>query len=123
MNARERIRQVLVEVGNERLRQDRQWGRQNYNSMVWLGILAEEFGGAAKSTVDLFFGPIRGMGNAKYLTELKQLRLELIQTAAVAVAAVESLDRNELRKKKNVDYTPHPAAIIQMPEKMSAKGE
>jgi hypothetical protein len=117
MNATERIRQVLVEVGNERLRQDRKWGVQSYNAMVWLGILAEEFGESAKAAVEVFFGPLNDMGKAKYLTELKQLRLELIQTAAVAVAAVESLDRNELRREKNAEYTKRPAKIIQMPDK------
>lgn len=76
---------VLAEVGWERLRQDKAWGVQDHSQMLWLGILAEEFGEAAKEINELHFDRIR---------TVVKLRDELIQVAAVAVAMVESLDRN-----------------------------
>lgn len=76
---------VLHEVQAERTMQDMKWGDQNHSQMVWLGILAEEFGEAAKEVNEFHFG--REQNPAK-------LRQELIQTAAVAVAMIESLDRN-----------------------------
>ena len=73
---------VLGEVAAERGRQDARWGPQNHHPLYWLGILAEEVGEFAKDTIE------RG--------RLESARGELIQVAAVAVAAIESLDRNEL---------------------------
>lgn len=84
---------VLWEVAQERLRQEKLWGEQNHTQMIWLGILAEEFGEAAQQINELHF-------RAQHLTdclpkERRQLvRDELIQVAAVAVAMIESLDRN-----------------------------
>lgn len=75
---------VLAAIARERRCQDFKWGPQNHTQMVWLGILAEEFGEAAKEINELHFRA----GN------LEKVRAELIQTAAVAVAMVESLDRN-----------------------------
>lgn len=82
---------VLRDVVAERLRQEQKWGPQNHRQMVWLGILAEEFGEAAKEVNDFHFRPGRDQ-TEDY--QRKRLREELIQTAAVAVAMVESLDRN-----------------------------
>lgn len=76
---------VLYDVLKERFRQDARWGEQNHRQMIWLGILAEEFGEAAKEINELYFN--RAWSVAR-------LRNELIQVAAVAVAMVESLDRN-----------------------------
>lgn len=55
--------------------------------MLWLGILAEEFGEAAKEINDYFFRPTSD-------AQRTRIREELVQTAAVAVAMIESLDRN-----------------------------
>lgn len=82
---------ILAEVYMERKSQDSKWGIQNHDQMTWLGILAEEFGEAAKEVNELYFRP--DMNQTKgHLT--KRVREELIQTAAVAVAMIESLDRN-----------------------------
>lgn len=81
---------VLLHVLGERERQDDKWGAQNHPQMTWLGILAEEFGEAAKEANELHFRS-EWVGNADVRQRLRQ---ELVQVAAVAVAAIESLDRN-----------------------------
>lgn len=100
----EKAEYVMEAVRAERIRQDKKWGQQNHGPVVWCAILAEEFGEAAKEVNDFHFllekerntreyDPTR---RAKLKELLDKLRVELIQTAAVAVAMVESLDRNEL---------------------------
>jgi NTP pyrophosphatase (non-canonical NTP hydrolase) len=71
---------VLGEVWSERQRQDDKWGQQNHNAFVWTTILTEEVGEVAKEALD--------DNNQK-----KKMRAELLQVAAVAVAAVECIDR------------------------------
>lgn len=80
---------VLGEIHHERLRQDVIWGVQNHTPGLWHLILAEEFGEVSKALNELFFHRKPG--------SFKQVRLELIQTAAVCVAMVESMDRNRGR--------------------------
>lgn len=74
---------ILDAVKQERERQDRLWGEQNHGVMVWLGILAEEFGEVAKEANEIHF-------NDRHPFDYRN---ELIQTAAVCIAAIESLDR------------------------------
>jgi NTP pyrophosphatase (non-canonical NTP hydrolase) len=69
--------EVLEEVARERSRQDERWGEQNHEPLRWLAILVEEVGEVGKAILDR-----------------QGLRDELVQVAAVAVAAIESLDRN-----------------------------
>lgn len=76
---------VLAGVYMERTRQDEKWGQQNHNPMIWLGILTEELGEAAKEVNEIHFRPTKDT--------YEKLRAELIQTAAVAVAMIQSLDR------------------------------
>lgn len=73
---------IFQNIALERRRQDAKWGEQNHDAFLWLAILGEEFGEAAKAAIE---------GRIAYM------RTELIHVAAVAVAAIESLDRNELR--------------------------
>ena len=75
---------VLSEVAAERNLQDDKWGEQDHGPAVWLTILGEEFGEACKAALE-----------GVPLGETEDYREELIQTAAVATAAVESLDRQE----------------------------
>lgn len=82
---------VLREVLDERLRQDARWGEQNHDPLGWLAILAEEFGEVAAEVTKACVPPV-GDRDA----HLAKLRGELIQTAAVAVAFVECLDRAAL---------------------------
>lgn len=82
---------VLSEVLAERQRQDVKWGPQNHGPMIWLGILAEEFGEAAKDANDFHFAK----DNFVKSTKGANFRKELVQVAAVAVAMIESYDKNE----------------------------
>lgn len=80
----------------ERDRQDIKWGPQNHSQIIWLGILAEEFGELAKEVNELHFRPtdhIQAPG-CFVVEQKKILEAELIQTAAVCVAMLESLWRN-----------------------------
>jgi NTP pyrophosphatase (non-canonical NTP hydrolase) len=62
----------------ERKRQDEKWGRQDHGPDMWLPILAEELGEVAKAILEGDPG---------------DYRKELIQIAAVAIAALEALGR------------------------------
>jgi len=94
---------AVKEVAAERERQDAKWGQQNHGLAVWLMILSEEFGEAAREINDFHFLLEKERNTREYdptrwakLQELvAKARTELIQTAAVAVAMVESIDRNE----------------------------
>lgn len=79
---------VVGEIINERKRQDEKWGVQDHPQAAWLVILMEEVGEAAKATLD------------SDANVLRMYRAEMIQVAAVAVAAVESLDRQRRRTLK-----------------------
>jgi NTP pyrophosphatase (non-canonical NTP hydrolase) len=69
---------VLDEVRAERERQDRKWGEQNHPLDTWMTVLMEEVGEAAQDV-------LKG--------RTPELRKELVQVAAVAVAAIEFIDR------------------------------
>ena len=71
---------IAQEVVRERERQDEKWGEQNHHPLKWITILGEEFGEACRGAFE---------------NNPKNYREELIQVAAVAVAAVESLDREQ----------------------------
>ncbi len=79
---------VLSEVRFERERQDRKWGQQNHPPFTWLAILGEEVGESNNAALEAVFGSM----------DPKNYREELIQVAAVAVAAVEAYDRNGLNQ-------------------------
>lgn len=81
---------VLDQVCVERIKQTKKWGEQNHNQVEWMAILTEEVGEAAREALEHHFK------YAENPDALLKLREELIQVAAVAVAMVESLDRNEL---------------------------
>jgi NTP pyrophosphatase (non-canonical NTP hydrolase) len=78
---------VLLDVIAERKRQDWKWGEQNHDPETWLAVLIEEVGEVGKAILEMSFPS----GEAVDLLDL--YRLELIQVAAVAVAAIESHDR------------------------------
>lgn len=42
----------LVEVGNERHRQEKKWGAQNRVPVMWMTILMEEVGEAARAILE-----------------------------------------------------------------------
>lgn len=75
---------VLDDVAAERHRQLQLWGEQTHTPLLWYAILGEEYGEVGKELAD---------GQTKL--DKGAYRKELIQVAAVAVAAVESLDKWE----------------------------
>ena len=88
-------RLVLDEVAIERMRQDAKWGQQNHDPFVWNTILLEEVGEAAKEILEGHFVESSFARNKRGYYQTA--RTELVQVAAVAVAMIESLDRNELK--------------------------
>lgn len=69
---------VLTDVDVERDCQEAKWGEQNNSALMWITILVEEVGEAAKEAFE---------------ADLQKMRAELVQVAAVAVAAIECIDR------------------------------
>ena len=74
----DKMQKVLDEVRLERVQQQTKWGQQDHSAPMWYGILGEEVGEVARGFLE------RDMDN---------YREELVQVAAVAVAAVEAYDR------------------------------
>ena len=74
------VRDALEEVG----RQLKKWGVQDHTPVEWVSILSEETGEAAREANDHDLG---GMDT------LEKYRMEMVQVAAVALSAIENLDR------------------------------
>ena len=95
---------IISEIKNERIRQNKKFGEQNHNPVEWIAILTEEVGEASKEAVDFHFQyGLDGLKQEKRFAvidgiqsdRIQRLRKELIQVAAVTVQIIESLDRNE----------------------------
>jgi len=101
--------QVLTLILNERVKQDAKWSQQNHRPLFWLAILGEEFGEVSKEVVEAeaafqkaeALNAIEGQMERvealdfQHTEHLLNLKAELIQTAAVCVAMLESLERNQ----------------------------
>lgn len=86
---------ILREVQEERKRQIAKFGdQQTLTVLEWLAILGEENGEACQAAVDYHFTPPDSPGIQR--NELLHLRYELIQTAAVAAAMIQSIDNFHL---------------------------
>ncbi len=97
----QRTSDILTEVLLERLFQDHKWDSKrgwprNDPPMKWLSVLAEEFGEYAMDVND------RVYESGDYYANMRN---ELLQCAAVCVAAVEDLDR---QKENNEDRRSNP---------------
>lgn len=88
--------EVLEEVLDERTRQEMKWGQQNYPGPEYLMILGEEVGEANKEYLETFFAlqKEKSSEGPQPVLDYGSYRKELVQVAAVAVAMIESLDRN-----------------------------
>lgn len=73
-------RKSLESILTERMRQDKRWGIQNHNPDRWVRILMEEVGEFCEELDN---------------NDLKKMRFELVQVAAVALAMLECLDRGQ----------------------------
>jgi len=84
-------RDAIYDVVEERRRQDELWGEQNHEPIIWLGILMEEVGELSQQIIE----------SQHFKNRLKEdfnftsMREEAVQVAAVALAIVQSMDRNE----------------------------
>ena len=84
MNNLEPLARVLAEILAEREVQDEKWGQQNHDPETWIAILTEEVGEFSQAALHWRFG-----GPARV-----NLRTEMIQVAAVALAIIQCCDRN-----------------------------
>lgn len=85
---------IMQEILEERKKQDEKWGEQNHSPEIWSLILTEEVGEAAQAMLEAHFNAQvsqRKRGDSRW----DDARSELIQVAAVAVAMIASLDRNQ----------------------------
>lgn len=81
---------VGAEIREERRRQDAKWGEQNHAPPYWLSILMEEVGETSMAMLQ---------------QKAADYRKELVQIAAVCVAAIESFDRgHNLHGHMGADY-------------------
>lgn len=88
---------VLYEIAHERQQQDAKWGVQNHDPATWLMVLAEEVGEANQAVFEHLHPTFDKLAASRGRRSLDDYRAELIQVAAVAVAAIESLDRQQGR--------------------------
>ncbi len=87
---------AFQETINERRRQDRKWGEQDHSFVEWISILAEEFGEASRAANHAYFMIQKEEYDFDAVQNwIKNYRQELIETAAVCIAAVENLDREQ----------------------------
>lgn len=84
-----RHRAVIADVVFERVFQERKWGPQEHSADTWFRILAEEFGEIAKALNESASADLE----ADLIRHLTNLREEIVQTTAVAVAWLEDWDR------------------------------
>ncbi|WP_221090509.1 nucleoside triphosphate pyrophosphohydrolase family protein [Deinococcus aquaedulcis] len=94
---------VLAEVGRERQRQEAKWGEQNLEPAVWLMVLGEEVGEANNAALEALMTHCDKQASVRGARSLDDYRAELIQVAAVAVSAVESLDRQRARAEQALE--------------------
>lgn len=80
---------ALRDVLAERKRQDAKWGEQNHDPFLYLTILGEEYGETCQAALEARFRKTPEQRAAW----MANLRNEAVQTAAVALAIVECLDR------------------------------
>jgi hypothetical protein len=84
---------IFEKILNERKQQDKKWGKQNHHPLYWLAILTEEIGEANKEIVEYI------NSNEIDKFRLQYYEIELIHSAAVIIAAINSLRRNELKEE------------------------
>lgn len=82
---------IYFDVSMERDRQDAKWGADRIQpDPVWSTILTEEVGESAEAALNAHFGDPDGTNRVRQT----ELRAELVQVAAVAVAWIEAIDGN-----------------------------
>lgn len=89
----ERREKAMALVDAERDRQMAKWGDQSSNPRwLWYAILGEEFGEVGTALMDIVVTQVE----PEYVIEgREELRDEIVQVAAVAVAWLEALEKEE----------------------------
>jgi len=95
-----RCTKALNDVVAERERQEKKWGTQDHDPYLYLAILGEEFGETCQAALEMRFSK-HGDKN----DWAAELRKDAVQTAAVALALVECLDRNQWQWGSHGDPT------------------
>jgi len=80
-NRDSKVNNISIDICKELKNQENKWGIQNHDPYKWMSILMEEVGEASKAILE---------------QNLENYKEELIQVAAVAISAIDSLERNEL---------------------------
>jgi NTP pyrophosphatase (non-canonical NTP hydrolase) len=82
-------KKILSDITEERQRQIAKFGPQYHDFPVWMTVLGEEVGEACQALLDS-----RKLTSTTpaYAEQMQMFREELIQVAAVAVAAIERID-------------------------------
>ena len=84
---------IVFEILQERTRQDAKFGaNRKQMELEWMNVLTEEVGEAAQALNDVWFNN-KILQKTGYKKLSKTYRQELIQVAAVAIAALEDFDR------------------------------
>jgi len=78
---------AAASVFAERVNQEVKWGEKNHDPYRYSAILMEEIGEFCQATLQTQFGGEKG--------GIIRMRCEAVQIAAVALAIIECLDRNE----------------------------
>jgi hypothetical protein len=86
------MQNIYVEISVERQRQMNRYGWQVLSPFAWCAILGKELGEAHNEALDHAFPSRQSRKGKTEIDCLKQFRQELIQIAAVAIQAVESID-------------------------------
>lgn len=83
---------AFASIITERMAQDAKWGEQNHSMEWWLAILMEEVGELAQAILETHFDK-----NPEHLTKggIVNIRREAVQSAAVTMAMIECIDRND----------------------------
>jgi NTP pyrophosphatase (non-canonical NTP hydrolase) len=89
---------ALTLVDEERNRQDAKWGDQSGNHpFEWMSILGEEYGELCEAVNETFFQN----GDKPERGGLDKIRKEAVQVAAVAVAIIEAIEKQEARTNES----------------------
>jgi len=90
------MKSVIGAIAEERARQDKKWGEQNHGFDRWYKILGEELGEACRASLEADAAQGEKLSAVLRRAEhLCNMRVELIQAAALLVAMIECGDRNE----------------------------
>jgi NTP pyrophosphatase (non-canonical NTP hydrolase) len=88
---------ALLRVLTERLHQEGKWGEQNHDPFIYLTILMEEVGELSEAALEAFTEPgdNPGANLTRQSAAYCHMREEAVHTAAVALALLECLDRDQ----------------------------